>query len=305
VKAKTIKSILSKKFADWAASIKDPQVKEMAVKGSIITGGAITSLLMNEEVNDYDIYFTTPETAEAVATYYVELFKKNPPSKFKSGSGVDISVKREGDRVKIVVQSQGIASEGGSDDYQYFEQIPNPDTTEPHDFVAAAVEVKSNADSEGKEKYRPVFVSSNAISLSDDIQIVIRFTGSVVQIHENYDFIHCTCSWEASSGELLLPNEALLAILNKDLVYKTSRYPLCSMIRTRKFLARGWRINAGQYVKMAWDLNKLDLSDPKVLEDQMVGVDSAYFQQVIELLKAKSPDKVDGTYLIQIIDQIF
>ena len=66
-------------------------------------------------------------------------------------------------------------------------------------------------------------------------------------------------------------------------------------------------INAGQIVKMAWDLNKLDLTDIKVLEDQMVGVDAAYFREVINLLKERTEKgkPIDETYLMKVIDRVF
>jgi hypothetical protein len=95
-------------------------------------------------------------------------------------------------------------------------------------------------------------------------------------------------------------------MLVRDLVYMgESKYPLCSIIRTRKFLQRGWRINAGQFVKMAWDLNKLDLSDINVLEDQLVGVDVAYFEEVLSLLRERGGEQIDGAYLMQVIDKVF
>ena len=64
-----------------------------------------------------------------------------------------------------------------------------------------------------------------------------------------------------------------------------SKYPLCSIIRTRKFIQRGYTINAGQYLKMAMQLNELDLKDVSVLQDQLIGVDSAYFDMVIRCNK--------------------
>ena len=48
-------------------------------------------------------------------------------------------------------------------------------------------------------------------------------------------------------------------LLARQLVYQGSKYPICSMIRTRKFLQRGWHINAGQYLKMAFQVSELDL----------------------------------------------
>jgi hypothetical protein len=37
----------------------------------------------------------------------------------------------------------------------------------------------------------------------------------------------------------------------------------------------------------------------------LIGVDTAYFLQVIKLLRDKNPDKVETTYLVEIIDRMF
>lgn len=307
---KTIKSVLRKKVDDWCAHVEDDAVKKAIQQDTIITGGAIVSLLTGEDVNDFDVYFKTRETTKLVAEYYVKKFKENPPSSFKDSPDrlVKISVRDDDGRIKIVVKSQGIAGESGTKDYQYFEGVN--DVTEPEVFVeAVAKDAAPEAPKEGEKKpqYRARFLTTNAITLSEKIQIVIRFYGTPDQIHENYDFIHCTCSWEASTGELRLPEKALVSIINKRLKYKTSKYPLCSFIRTRKFLKRGWHIDAGQYLKMAWDLNKLDLTDMAVLEDQLTGVDAAYFKEVIDMLNKQVAEgkQIDDAYLVQVVDKIF
>jgi hypothetical protein len=306
MRAKTIKSVLRKKFQDFLSSIADEDLRKLVAANSLITGGSIASMLLGEKPNDFDVYFKTKQCALRVAEYYVDLWKKNPPTRFANDPKrvVDIFVVEEAERVKVVVKSSGIASESGSDAYAYFEQSDKEG--DAGEYVENVVKDAEDAKAkEGKPKYRPVFLTTNAISLSDDVQLVIRFYGTADQIHENYDFVHCTCSWDAATGELVLPPAALEALLAKDLRYKRSKYPLCSIIRTRKFLNRGWKISAGQYVKMAWDLNKLDLSSTAVLEDQMVGVDAAYFLEVIALLKEKGTEKIDEAYLMEIIDRIF
>lgn len=305
---KTIKSVLRKKLDDWLASIDNEALRGQVKRDAICTGGAITSMLIGEQPNDFDIYFKTRETTKAVAEYYIQKFKDNPPSSFKNNPSrlVEISVMDEPNRIKIVVKSQGIAGESGVKDYQYFEGVD--DDTEPEAFVEQIAKDKEEVDKqEGKAKYRPVFLTANAITLSDEIQIIIRFFGSVDEIHENYDFIHCTCSWQSETGELRLPNAALVSLINRRIKYKTSKYPLCSIIRTRKFLKRGWHIDAGQYLKMAWDLNQLDLTDMAVLEDQLTGVDSAYFQEVIRLLEEgkKAGKEIGSTYLMEVVDKVF
>jgi hypothetical protein len=154
-----------------------------------------------------------------------------------------------------------------------------------------------------KPKYRPVFLSQNALTLSDGIQIIIRFYGEPDEIHTNYDFVHCTNWWSSKDSHLELRKEALECLLTRELRYSGSKYPLCSIIRTRKFINRKWTINAGQYLKMCLQLNELDLKDPKVLEDQLTGVDVAYFMEIIRAIK--DLDKVDSSYIAAIIDKVF
>ena len=160
-----------------------------------------------------------------------------------------------------------------------------------------------------KPRYHPRYFTTNAISLSDKIQLVIRFYGEVEDIHKNYDFAHCTCSYDYKNNELNLPNKALECIINKELYYIGSKYPLCSIIRSRKFITRGWHINAGQYLKMCLQLNELNLHDFDTFRDQLTGVDSAYFDIAIKGIEKKKEDdpnfELDNSYLFEVINRIF
>ena len=108
--------------------------------------------------------------------------------------------------------------------------------------------------------------------------------------------------------ELVVPENTALALLTKELKYQGSKYPLTSIIRTRKFIRKGWTITAGEYLKMSLQLNDLDLLNPAVLEDQLLGVDVYYFTLFIKEMKEfmKDPkNKVDSGYLIDLVDRIF
>lgn len=304
MKAKTINIVLCRKLDAWLASIEDEAVREMAKHNTIITGGCIASMLLGEEVNDFDLYFRNKATAAAVAGYYVDKFKANPPPRFATGNTVDIYVDTDGDRVKIVVKSAGIASEEAQSDYQYFEALPEG-AAEPEDYVEGAMAVLAAEAEEGKPPFRPIFLSSNAITLSDRLQLIVRFYGEPDDIHENYDFAHCTNFWDSKTRSLTFRSAALETLLTKELRYVGSKYPLCSVIRTRKFIQRGFTINAGQYLKMLMQLNALDLTKIDVLEDQLVGVDAAHFLEVVAKLREKDPEKVNSAYLVEIIDRIF
>jgi len=316
MKAKTIKLIIGRKFSRLLESIEDESIRKIVEENTIVTGGCITSMLLNENVNDFDLYFRTHDAALKIANYYVTKFKANPPTSFPSGHGVEIGILDETTRIKIKVKSAGVAGEKGSNDYQYFETLPPEQGEEAgSEFVNQAINNANDLDEESekkldeenskKPKYRPIFLTCNSITLSNQIQLVVRFFGEPEVIHESYDYVHCTNYWTSWDKTLVLRPEAIESILNKDLRYMGSLYPICSIIRSRKFIKRGWSITAGQYLKMAFQISKLNLEDINVLEDQLVGVDTAYFAQLIEVLQKKDPQRVDGAYLMSIIDKVF
>ncbi len=313
MKTRTIKAVISKKISDWISSIEDGTVADLARKNTIVTGGCIASMLLNEDINDFDIYFKTREAAHAIATYYLKRFQ------IKNKAGIQCAIyidETKDDRVKIVIKSSGIASEEGTKQpYEYFEM--EEDKTKSFNYVEELMsdsgEIEDAYDSlnekaqeiEDGPKYRPVFMSTNAITLSHKIQLVMRFFGSPEKIHENYDFVHCTNYWTSWDNRLVLNQKALEALLARELRYVGSKYPLCSIMRMRKFIKRGWNINAGQILKAVMQLQALDLFNPEVLEDQLTGVDSAYFVEIIEKVKEKDPEKINSAYLIEIIDRMF
>lgn len=288
---KNIKKSLSAKLNDWLKNIDNEEVRKTVADNAIITGGALVSMLNNEEVNDYDVYFKTRSAVIEITNYYVK--------KFNESHSVVAEVREEegSGRISIFIQSAGVAGD----------EVPVAD--EENALIPEGVKQEEFSENIDKPKYRPVYLTSNAITLSDKIQIVIRFYGEPEQIHENYDFVHCTCSWTSWNNSLSLPSRALEAIINKELYYMGSKYPLCSIIRSRKFIQRGYTINAGQYLKMALQLNKLNLLSVDVLQDQLMGVDSAYFNQAINTIKEKQtsdPDwKLDNDYLFEIVNKIF
>ena len=70
--SKNIKRHLGNKLRDWMESIEDENVKAVVKENTIITGGALVSLLTGETVHDYDVYFRTKDACIAVAKYYVD-----------------------------------------------------------------------------------------------------------------------------------------------------------------------------------------------------------------------------------------
>ena len=344
---KVIAGIIRKKVSEWLNTIDDVKLREAISNNIIVSGGCITSLLQGEKVNDYDVYFTDKLVLVDTMKYYLQRFAQNPPPRFRSGSVVKMFVdaKRK-DYPRCIIQSQGIAGEQKEEEdpvklgYEYFETQPAADATafvsqvteglktelmdlaEDHtieseepihanlmkEAIAEETAPKSmGAGAAALNKYRPIFISTNALTLSDSVQIVTRFFGTPEAIHRNFDFVHCTQYYDVARNELVLNLDAMMCIQAKELKYVGSLYPLCSILRLRKFIKRGWNANAGQIVKMVFQVHDLDLYNVEVLEDQLVGVDAAYFHQVIEIVKAgvKDGKPLDQAYICEVIDKLF
>ena len=280
MKAKTISKILENKFKGLLNSIDNEEIKELMTWNTIITGGCITSMLLNEDVNDYDLYFKDLNTTKKVAEYFVDKYNTKNTNDSKP------QVQEIDGRLKIMIKSSGVA-----EDIEAKEEIGQKD------------KMFTKESSKGK-KYIPVFITANAISLSDDVQLILRFYGEPEEIHKNYDFVHCTNYWTSWGRELVLKKEALESILTKELTYTGSLYPVCSVIRLRKFIKRGWTITAGQILKILWQVSKLDLEDIDVLEDQLTGVDLVYFSSLIDVLKEGDRD-INYQYISELVDEIF
>lgn len=313
MKAKTIKAVLRKKLDAWLETLPEG-LRNQVRSNTIVTGGCIASMLLKEKVNDIDVYFRNYETTLAVAEHYVERFKAERAPVNAGGVEVPLSVSSIEGRVKIVAKSAGIVTSEAVDlPYQYFESRGPEEAgdyvsevmDDPGEIVEKLEDTKAAIESDGLPPYRPVFLSTNAITLSNAVQLIIRFYGEPDDIHENYDFVHCTNYYDGGKEELVLRPAALEALLSKELRYVGSKYPLCSLIRVRKFVARQWTINAGQILKMCLQLNDLNLKDHEVLADQLTGVDVAYFAEIIHKVKEKDPEKVNSAYLVEIIDRMF
>lgn len=291
-KKKTIEQTIREKIKGWLGSIEDIELRDVIRKHYIVTGGAITSMLQGDLPNDYDVYLDDVDVAARLANYYIS---RLPAVENEKTATPIVEIPPERNRVTIKVQSAGITGEEvEQDEYDYFESYPNPS--------ARMEQYLNGASHRDTGKYTALAITTNAITLSDKVQVVLRFVGPAKEIHKNYDFVHTTNYYTEAEG-VVLNQPALESILAKELKYVGSLYPICSMFRIKKFIQRGWTITAGEMLKIAWDISKLDLNNRDVLQDQLTGVDAAYFNQLIRLLG--EGEDIDRTYLFELVNRVF
>lgn len=291
-KCKTIEQTIRNKIKGWLGSIEDIALRDEVRKHYIVTGGAITSMLLGDLPNDYDIYLDDPDVAAKLANYYVSRLPSIDNEKVRTPI---VEVPPERNRVTIRIKSAGIAGEEVEQEkYEYFESYPDP-SSRISSYLDGAMQKNTG-------KYNALAITTNAITLSDQIQIVLRFVGPANVIHKKYDFVHTTNYFTEAEG-VVLNQPALESILARELKYVGSLYPICSVFRIKKFIQRGWTITAGEMLKIAWDISKLNLNDREVLQDQLTGVDAAYFNQLINLLE--EGNEIDRTYLFELVNRVF
>ncbi len=284
---KSIKSKIEAKMNDWLLSITDEDLRKKVKKNLLVSGGSIVSMLLNEKVNDYDVYLKDMDVLFELATYYSKKYDT-----------IVLDGRKKEQLLKENEHRTGI----------FHVSLENLQERQVKLFFTAkngGLKIDYNTPVDNLPPYRPVFLSPNAISLSDEVQVVLRFNGNVQDIHESFDFVHATCYFTFEEG-LVTNKEALESIITKQLKYQGSLYPLTSIIRMKKFIKRGWNINAGEMLKIMFQISELDLKNANVLEEQLIGVDVAYFNKLIEILRGiEDKETLTSRYLNTIIDKVF
>lgn len=296
MQTKTIARCIQAKLNDWLDSISDESLRKDVKANVLVSGGSITSLFLREDVNDYDVYIMNRDVLMRLVRYYVH-----------NNSSITIL---DGKNKSKLTEELGFIAETNSAYAVALRNLKDDQIKLFFDSKNGGLKVNDDfkKDDANRKKYIPLFFSPNAISLSDDIQIVIRFFGNPVEIHKTFDFIHATNYFTFTDG-LVTNTRALESVLTKQLYYQGSQYPVTSIIRAKKFIKRNWNITAGELLKIMFQISQLDLSNPDVLDEQLVGVDVAYFELLITALRNKySSDKefkVSVEYFNTLVDKIF
>ena len=98
---KTIQKTIAKKLTDWLDTIEDKTLSKKLKNNILVSGGSITSLLLNEPVNDYDVYIKDMDVLLELVNYYVKPFddieildgRKPPYAVPESDAAHDVSVR--------------------------------------------------------------------------------------------------------------------------------------------------------------------------------------------------------------------
>ena len=288
MQTKIIRKNIQNKMDEWLLTITDEKLRTSVKNSLLVSGGCIASMFLNEEVNDYDIYIEKYDILLKLIQYYAVY-----------DNIIIIEGKNKGSLLNIFFD--------GAEHQSIFASMVRYLKDDQIKLYFKNNTSYMRVDGIIKEedlKYTPVFFSPNAISLSNNVQIVLRFHGNAKEVHKNFDFIHATNYFTFKDG-LVTNKEAVESILTKQLKYTGSLYPLTSILRMKKFVKRNWNINAGEVLKIMFQISELNLKDPDILEEQLIGIDVAYFSELIRILRSVNIGNYTSHYINTIIDSIF
>lgn len=255
-------------------------IREDIIDHLVISGGAIVSLLSGEIPNDYDIYVDDVHVARSLFAYFakveqtytdqrnitftftVEAKEESKKYIWKDSQGKEIS-DRPGIIILKNIQTENPLLSDSNSKYppkhyhlRVYEDAYYGKPIAGHEHVLT----KSQRKQLQFPHYSMEHISSHAITFSDNIQIM-TYCGSPFHFQQNFDFAHCLSYYNTRTG-LVLNKLSLECILTKTLLYLNSSFPLSTLFRVQKFQQRGWSISKTEWLKIIYDINNLDLSDP-------------------------------------------
>jgi hypothetical protein len=237
------------------------------IRDTYLTGGVIASLKQNtdkpadEVINDFDIYFKNKTTLIKLVKFYLEKYHRfGRQANEKIDCIKDIGLIYRDIEGNEYSEDQYIAD----DNQKIFISLSIPDEykqlQQHHEYRKWLTDKDSLS-----------YITHHSLSIGK-FQIILRFVGEPEEVHKYFDFEHAKGVYDLYSGKLHVPQNVELAILKKELIYTGSIYPIKSILRVKKFLQRGYSIKHIYLLKMIFQVYRTNITNPKVLEDQLMGV---------------------------------
>jgi hypothetical protein len=139
----------------------------------------------------------------------------------------------------------------------------------------------------------PVYETANALTYRRkgrdgkklDVQIITRFSGTPREILNTFDFTIVQGSFDFQTETFLLDDNFLPDIASRVLRYtSTSHFPICALIRTKKYQERGYVLVNSTILAISFAINRLDLKTYKNVKEQLLGIDTMFLYGFLETL---------------------
>jgi hypothetical protein len=253
---------------------------------SFIAGGALISVARQEKVKDYDWFVTDPGSAR---TLFNHLVARVPVGNYIRLIVAQDTVNPKLHRGILISEKPGVEVE------ELIDQFNNDCKT---------IKKKANT-------VYPVYLSKNALMLSNGVQLIFRFIGEPKEVFSTFDFEHCKTYWRPAPLGLLLgavhyEGRSQESIAKNELIYTgNTRFVLSAISRLNKFISRGWGISPSSLLALAVTSSKVDWSSREALKEELLGIYGIENQTLETILNMCSEEnKVDLDKVVQVLGEV-
>jgi hypothetical protein len=151
-------------------------------------------------------------------------------------------------------------------------------------------------DAKKTDKFHVNLITENSINLSDKIQLVTKFTGTPEEVTNKFDWQHIK-SYYKYPDILEIPNETYRLLIEKELIYTRSDYPLSSLMRLKKYIKKGWTVSNTTIIQIALEFHEAMIKSEKIRQEKKKK-EKTFFDEIIDEI-GKSIEEKD----IKIIEE--
>lgn len=121
-------------------------------------------------------------------------------------------------------------------------------------------------------------------------QLITRFAGSPKEIFDWFDFTITHAAYNFADQQFHFGDRFFQDLAKRVLVYSGhSRYPICAMYRTKKYMDRGYNLPGSTIMHIALAIVQLEIKNYKELKEQLMGIDTSYLEKFLSTVDPQNP----------------
>ncbi len=151
--------------------------------------------------------------------------------------------------------------------------------------------------------YKEVHSTENAVTLTKKnkkrtlvVQVIRRFVGTPDEVLSTFDFTCVMGLYDFRVAKFFAHKSFLRDVAARRLVFapkNKSRYPICALYRTKKYVERGYSLSGATIVSLAMAIHALKIETYADLKDQLMGIDTSMFNEITASIDSDKKFEVD------------
>jgi hypothetical protein len=149
-----------------------------------------------------------------------------------------------------------------------------------------------------RTKASPVFVTDHATTYrceGNTFQLVKVVFGSAAEVFDKFDFTVCMGAYSCGEDTFTLQTHFIQHNSQRKLVFhKGTLFPICSMVRTVKYMRRGYTMTGVERIRIAMAVSRLQLTSWQDVKKQLQGIDTTFLKPLTDNMLSEG--RADKTF---------